>query len=225
MLPDSASKNRRDSFALPLSFGQSLTIEVSGKSYKTFLRGEKESEFLIVDIPTRGTGIPVSFQKDAKCVVRFMHEGTVFGFAAYMRKEIVNPVHFLILDYPQNIEEFNLRKSERLETFLPVKLVLGNKKEKTKPNSFVIDLSKGGCRIYIDGTASFNVEDKIQLTFPLPPWEPVQDQDGLVKVLHAIEKKFVIAIEFCDVDTQTQKKIDDFVHFVTNVKNVIASDF
>jgi hypothetical protein len=144
--------------------------------------GAHEPRYLMVDMPT-AYGKPMMFLTGEKCVVRFLHKGSLLGFKADVLKVISDPFPMMLLEYPKTVEALKLRKEERLEcnldcalSLLPFSVSTPQPKaaegdpepvltEAPMPTAalrgFICDLTTGGCQVSIIALDPGNYSRKI----------------------------------------------------------------
>lgn len=125
-----------------IPIGQELVMQFQGEDnrFRSAYFGCKPDSFLIVQMP----GIPGIREKvvaGGNLVVRYMSRGMVYGFYAYPLNHVLRPCPLIFLSFPQTIEKVNLRKTERVETFIEAKAIY----EDNIMEGLIIDLSEGGC--------------------------------------------------------------------------------
>ncbi len=201
----------------PAYIGLDIKIEIEGKIYNTSLRGMKEGEYLIIDTPAK-QGSYISLHKDMGCVIRYIHEGEVFGFVTYVMKNFIEPIRTVLLEYPKKIESKNLRHSKRIETFIPVKIISDAEKE---GKGYIVDMSISGCRIHVNGNIDYQPNHDINLSFNLPTSEEIKNMAGRVKNVMSNNGHINICslgVEFNKPEEVSVKKIMDFLQLYLEIR-------
>jgi len=157
-----------------IQFNLGTPLDIERRREKQRIRGPSrvigvyEPRFLIVDLPYC-MGNPLFSTTSEKCIVRFLHEGTMLGFWAKIVKITFDPYPFpmMILELPDEVEEQSLRKHARLGCNLPVlvtPIVTEEETEAAKAASgkesaaalsppeeplkaTIMDLAEGGCQV------------------------------------------------------------------------------
>ncbi|MFW6255612.1 MAG: flagellar brake domain-containing protein [Candidatus Sumerlaeota bacterium] len=157
---------------IEFDLGTVLHVErrLEGRSLRgtTKVVGAHEPRYLLVDMPL-AYGKPMVFMSGEKCIVRFLHKGSLLGFKADVLKVMSDPFPMMLLEYPKSIEVLKLRKEERLLcnidcniSFLPFTIKFPARGENTEgqeeiqeaaptPSAplqgTIIDLASGGCQL------------------------------------------------------------------------------
>jgi len=63
-------------------------------------------------------GLPINVVIGGHCAIRYMSGKDIYGFHADIRMLHSKPFHYMILSYPQEIEQVTVRQSERVKAFL-----------------------------------------------------------------------------------------------------------
>jgi c-di-GMP-binding flagellar brake protein YcgR len=174
--------------------------------------GLKHGKFLLIDNPLVN-GNPY-FNTDDKVIIRYLGDGTVFGFESRIISVTDIPCTMAYISYPNSIEEKSLRRSTRINTFLMGKVtfseanVLGSGKPK-KRESLILDLSIQGCMISV--SEQFQEGHQVQIEFNLPNGKLVQIHDCVIRRVEKNKIDYFYGIEFINIDMQTSSVIEDFV--------------
>jgi c-di-GMP-binding flagellar brake protein YcgR len=151
-------------------------LKVSG-----MLIGIVPDEFLIIRVPAI-PGILSRLETGSPILGRYVYAGNVYGFRSTMLTFIHKPTFLIFLSYPAAVETVNLRKTQRIECRFPASVKTDRGDEY---KSAVVDISLGGCRISVDndqtGPSSFDVDQKIELSFHLAGIAEEQVIDGRVQ--------------------------------------------
>lgn len=138
------ARHNKSGFRLNMDIGTPLHINIQGinNKIKTRLIGMEAWEYLIIKAPVGYTGIRNKMVEGNKVVVRFIQEGSIYGFEAYILAVIDKPTSLLVIDYPTKVEEKSLRKAERIDCYIPCTLEIENQESE----GALVDISVGGCR-------------------------------------------------------------------------------
>jgi c-di-GMP-binding flagellar brake protein YcgR len=120
-----------------------LKLNVPGfaGSYGSTLVGMERNRYLICTAPPLPSLWAVLNEWN-QIIVRYVVQGTVYGFKCSLLGVTEKPERLVFLSYPENIEVVNLRQHERVSCLIPGEMKL---EEKTFRGALV-DLSMGGCR-------------------------------------------------------------------------------
>ncbi len=213
-------KTHDNSTRLAIELGTELQIEIKEviSRFKSELVGMDKNSYLIAKLPQIINTDLVDKCKKYKgtdVIGRYLYRGTVFGFKSRLIDIITTPVNLLFVSYPTSVEEFNIRKHERVSCMLPGKIQFS----KYVLDGTVLDLSLSGCQITIINP-KFDIDiladqlakiETLQFLFHLPG-EPKGS------VLHVIRKsvrksdsKVSIGLEFSDLGAEMKNKIAGFI--------------
>ncbi len=147
-MPEPDRKPRRVSgVELRLECGQELFLQAAGEQARlrcTYL-GRRNREYLIVD-PPPVPDFRTRFAPGVRVTARLLSEGTAYGFVSYILHTTLKPSPLLFLDYPYTMESVSLRSCERVEAFVPARLVL----DSGAVHGVITDLSCSGCQFAAD---------------------------------------------------------------------------
>ena len=129
--------------------------------YPGRIRGWEEGQYILFGL-NRGARLPV-VRRGSECVVRFMHEGEVWGFTAAVGEALTQSEYPLIqLHWPSKVARIQVRKHERAPIHIPCTLHVGEESE----DCFINDISSGGCSVV--ATRNLSVSDTMHLSFRMP---------------------------------------------------------
>jgi len=104
-----------------ISVGEVAQAQIEGRKYNTCFRGVAASKWIFLDIP-KHKGKRISLAKRQPLSIRYVHRGVVYGFRTKVHAAYVSPYSILAVEFPGKIESFNLRRSERIKTFVPIRV-------------------------------------------------------------------------------------------------------
>lgn len=196
-----------------ISFGTQLQLEIEGVStrLKSVLVGMVSNKCLIVDALFANTIKNRLFQGN-KIVVRFLYEGTIFGFQSELIKAIFDPIKLLFISYPKIIARHELRSQKRFESFLPSDLSIKNKMFR----GVILDISERGCRCLIKASQGENmpnitINQDLTINFQLPGVENEMTISGIVKNFKRDINELHLGIQFDKISQSVQNKINQYV--------------
>lgn len=140
-----------------MAMGMDMLLKVEGREgdYKSKLVGIKQEECIIVSAPRSASFLDAA-RPGAGILVRYISEGSVFGFTTSVIGVISKPVPLLFISHPLRLERHDLRKAPRVDCFIPCTV-------HTPTRSYschVVDLSEGGCRTNGPAAAEDPASDK-----------------------------------------------------------------
>ena len=197
--------------------GMSLKIQIEGDKaqLETELIGTESDKLLIIKIPPIYTVTDTSklIYKGNTIFVRYQRWGSLLGFQSQIIDFDFDNEKSITIDYPKKIENYELRRSKRIDCYLPVNVKIGS----NMINGNIINISKEGCLIAIDSDAigedkSFmQIDAKLDINFHLP-----QAEEGISVVV--AQRNFVvgnqgirIGTEYVDMDSKSRSDLNNFL--------------
>lgn len=178
---------------LAIALGAPLQVDaprVNGR-FRAELAGMLPDVCLILTHP------PVLYSTGDSITVRYLHQGTVYGFRTDVRTVVTHPVKLLIVGYPRDVQEQNLRQSPRLECTLPCRIAGAAGEAQT---GLLRDISRDGCQVLLtrDETMSFEVDQgaSVTLSFWIPPHERLVEVTGDVRRFACDGRNIQLGIAF-----------------------------
>lgn len=119
--------------------GETCQVEIGLAKYRSVFRGFVYPRYLIIDPPV-AAGKPAIVPRDSIFIIRFLHDGLVYGFETTLIRAYTKPSQFWITEFPGKMKSTVIRKSARIKTLLPARL-----ETETGPvTGALVDLSDGG---------------------------------------------------------------------------------
>lgn len=211
-------------FFLPV--GIPLQLEITDVSVKmnSMSIGYIADKCLIIKYPNTGGFGPISNKlfKGNKITVRYINDGSVFGFQSDLLGVATDPVRVLFLGYPHLIARHSLRAAKRVGCCLPADLAIDHmKKEDFVSEAFnggiVEDISELGCnycmvRDFPDTPfPAVAVGDGVTLSLRLPGADEEVLLPGDVKRVDKDVRKVSVGIQFREISEEKKKGIRDYV--------------
>ncbi|WP_027186055.1 flagellar brake protein [Desulfovibrio inopinatus] len=122
--------------------GTPVLVELKGLGgrFKTYFVGLVPNKSFITRMPM-AIDVREHIYPDKNVMVRFLSEGVIYSFKASIDGSIMRPVPLLFVSYPDKIEVVNLRKSQRVDCFLPVIAHL----DELRYEGMITNISTSGC--------------------------------------------------------------------------------
>ncbi len=210
--------NRIIEWSLDIPIDLMLHAEVIEEElrFKTRYYGMKRGEFLILLMP----GAPQIRERliqQCGLIMRFMHAGKVYGFRSTVTGHILAPSPIFFTDFPKKLEMINLRKHERVDTFLQARLQLGQEVQR----GVILDISATGCRFTMERAtggqwSSIEPNTEVRLEFRLTDTDDPIRMPGTVASFSQDVKRATLGIRFlpCGKNLAAQRLIDEYVQSV-----------
>jgi c-di-GMP-binding flagellar brake protein YcgR len=131
---------------IDLDVGSQLTIDLKSRlnKIKASYVGMAHGEYLIIKIDTLHApqNIHSSLHKGYPLTIRYLSKGKVYGFHTAILHVIFNPDKLIFIDYPNKIEEQNIRSQKRVTCSFNSKVSF----EDIEFKGIIVDISKNGCK-------------------------------------------------------------------------------
>ncbi|MBI5178608.1 MAG: flagellar brake protein [Nitrospinae bacterium] len=207
--------------------GEPMSVEWKGIKYPTTFRGAKENTYVFADITSGGgkpimqiaeqgyllvdvpmaDGKPAPMEFNSSVVVRFLSEGVVYGFKTFFLR--IHPkAGLVVLEYPNNIEKFCLRKSKRINVMVPVEV--GNPSAPARQNGAILDVSAVGARVALDKRDGWDVGSTLSLFGALPDGKGISGLSGLIKSVRENCGKFHLGLNFAEGDSAPARAVAQY---------------
>lgn len=138
------------------------------------------------------------FSPEERLIVRTVQGGRAWGFHTTVREVIVHPTTLYFVDTPPQVETMSLRRSERLQVFMPadIRTTAGPEDNSTTLllKAIILDLSSGGARVFT--RRAIPARTSLHLSFSLPGETHVRGLDATVLDSYAQESVFGQRIRF-----------------------------
>ena len=128
--------------------------------------GWHKRSILITTEPTINDS-QINVSKGVNCIVRYIHQGSAFGFATNLLEKHEQLAHMWLLDFPKNVETKPLRQAPRVDVLIPAE-----NPENKKWN--ILNISCCGALICMDGEFP-DLGTKIEFSFLLPDGDKVEN--------------------------------------------------
>jgi PilZ domain/Flagellar protein YcgR len=202
---------------LSIDLGCPLFIQCKGQKerFRSRLVGRVPGAYLIAATPNV-PGIRNLLGKFDSIMVRYIHQGEVFGFQTVVIGAIASPFKLTFIACPARVERINLRQSARIDCHVPATLTAG---DRSVPG-MILDISTAGCRfsarIKTDGEVPpISVGRAVGLSFPLLGEQGSAELHGMVKNAQQDKDRMVLGIYFSDLDPKMADRIAAYVEEVS----------
>ena len=200
-----------------MKVGTILNIQIEGeeKRLTSELMGVVEGKYLIIRMPplqSMGDASNLLYEGNT-VIVRYVHKGYVFAFKSRINHFITTPGKLIFIDYPEKIENQNLRAHKRIDCYLPAKI-------KVADNTIgvtIADISRGGCQVTVEklkienSSGLLQVDNEIGVGFQLPGVEETIAITGKQKYIKKEHDNVSIGVEFNNMNNETQERLYGFL--------------
>jgi len=197
---------------LPLKLGQKVTITVRGEVFTVIVRGWRQGQYVLLDLPRVGVE-DFKIPPQIGIQVHFTKAGLFVSFKTTSILSFVQAVSFLIIEYPLSFDSHNLRKHERYKANFPLRYHYEEDGRKIEGSGIVRDISASG--ILFSHTKQVFKENKLCLNFDIPSCGSIQNQMVDVRNIRKNPKSetspFVTGIKWHDILPETEESITKLV--------------
>ena len=153
--------------------------------------------------------------------MRYVFMGNVYGFRSSLLGFTMEPFPVTFLSFPETVETLNLRQKPRVSCHIPATAELRGLKLK----GVITDISAVGTRFSViisemGEIHEVNVDDHVNLSFPLIGMEGLKKFQGKVKNVTRDSKKLSFGVQFENLDAKVADSIDAYVKNVFDYQNL-----
>ncbi|MCJ2166291.1 flagellar brake protein [Pseudodesulfovibrio sp. S3-i] len=131
---------------LRVSLGKDVVIRIPGveQSYRGKIVGYDPYDYLIASVrmPSK---VRKSLSMGGQIIVKYILQGTVYGFKTHVQNAITSPTSLIFFDYPSVIEKVDLRRDTRTSCSIQSTL----QTEKTEHECLIVNISLTGCQVSV----------------------------------------------------------------------------
>ena len=197
---------------LPLTLGQKVTITVRGEVFTVLVRGWRQGQYVLLDLPRVGVE-DFKIPPQIGIQVHFTKAGLFVGFTTTSILSFVQAVSFLVIEYPRSFDSHNLRKHERFKANFPLRYHYEEDGQKIEDSGIVRDISESG--LLFTHTKQVFKENKLCLNFDIPSCGSIQNQMTEIRNIRKNPKSetspFVTGIKWRDISSETEESIKKLV--------------
>ena len=119
---------------IPFVMGQKVTATIRGEVFTVCIRGWKNGQYVITDLPKVG-GEAYRVAPQTGIQIHFIKDGLFVNFKSSVSSALAQAISLMVVEYPRSFDLHNLRKYERFRTNVPV------------DRGIIRDISSGGALI------------------------------------------------------------------------------
>ena len=182
-----------------IELGTALLIETGKLALSTKLIGMKVGAYLIVDVSGSEADI-LALPKKEKVQVRYVNQ-SVFHFSSHVLMVLDQPDDLIFLQYPDNVESFNIRTHRRVACFMQIQV----KSDGRLDSAVITNISAKGCLCSMGHFPSWQTINgqRIEILFPYGDHE-LLNIPGVVKSAHIQGTQIRLGVEFVEMDDYCQ---------------------
>ncbi len=196
--------------------GQSLVISIGMRNFISRIRGYRNREWLITDIPSVD-GAPITAIRDGEIEarVRFLRDGVASGFKATLNRQYTSPAPVWVWGYPEKVERSSVRRSLRFRTALHTDIEWDG----GYMSGMMLDISDGGGRLVSAGEGP-GVGDIIKLAMHLSNGQLVTGVIGDIRCVNLDKGKSHIGLSFRREDTDSFNRLSQFLGYMVRERSL-----
>ncbi len=197
---------------LDVGLGTKMLLRMGGHKadIKTELIGVARNEFLIVKAPVI-PGIRTLFSGGEDVVVRYLADGTIYGFHSTMLRSQMKPVPLFFIEYPYQVEKIELRKEKRAHCSLPSKV---HCKSGIFPG-IIVDLSSGGAKLNLTlselDAALFQLNEMVIVEISLFQVDKPVLISSQIKNVSAVKQLYALGLQFRGLEDDIRLELDEYI--------------
>lgn len=199
-----------------LPIGDPVQLTCQSKKYISILRGVVALKYLLMEIPTvRGK----KFFPDYGSVitVRFLLEGAVYGFKTGIVR-IHEKSGLIVMEYPESIRKFELRKSKRLHVMIPAVITTGCETDTDTGQTWtmetldgaILDISEIGALLAVNSSDLIDVGHTVTLSTTLPGGIHIDSLDAEIRNVKSASDKLMLGVSFSKMNDKNTSSIKEF---------------
>ncbi len=212
---DSATmtRSRTSGVSIDIPIGTRMTMNFINQkeSYPVEMLGYSLYEYLIFKLP-RLPALRSRLIGHEAITMRYMHEGTVFGFMTETMAAIVRPGFILFCSYPVSVEQLELRRHQRLGCLLPAVVQTSHGEYRC----ILQDLSHGGAKLVLESKANDGIRQieagaNVLLDFTLFIGKSEVPVPSVVRSVSVEGVKVYLGVQFLDLPERLGKELEDYL--------------
>lgn len=210
--PDESKVRRIPGVQLNVKPGKEVVLRIPGRnqSYRGKVVGLDPYDYVIVKVRLP-SAIRHELKYGGKVVVKYVQQGSIYGFRALVHNAISSPAPLLFFEYPDMIEKLDLRRTERTRCNIDGMLHTTD----DEVECMIVNVSESGCKISARATSrdmlkNTQVDDALIVAMNLGNF-------GELKVAVAVKnitmEKGIISLGcmFLDITKDEMRTINDYL--------------
>ncbi len=216
-----------DNCAFTIDTTIKLQIENEKIEYQGMIVGLKHNIYLIVKISDNE--MKQTLSKNDPLLAEFFYKGVIYTFTSSVMQIITAPEELIFIDYPNVIEERNIRNYKRVECVLPVEV--GYKAELFE--GIIVNLSIGGCSLILKNTdiaissmikhttVDYRLHDGMQLYLRLPGIQREIIMNCLIRNVVKNAQETYIGLEIAAYSKDGKRQLSDYIMFEERIEQSV----
>ncbi len=200
-----------------MAIGTLLRVQFIGiGSSQSCLVGMDPGHFLIIQTPPL---INIASKRHEKnhIIISYLYSGRIYAFRCTLLLFVKEPYCFVILSYPEALDDINLRKHERISCIINAEVRVH---EETYEGE-ILDISKGGCSFEFNrsdqrGFPNINVQDGLIISMRLNETGEATTFNTVLRAIKAKQESVICGLQFVtsgfsETDAESEKKLAEYL--------------
>jgi len=201
---------------ISIPIGTDVQMEIGGVDFKmqSKIIGAVHNVYLIFKTPSPGNLISINTKLYAgnRVTVRYLHNGTVYGFQSELISAINEPAKLIFVSYPKIIASRDLRSHKRLKCCIPAKTRIKG----AEYNTIIRDIGITGCRLLLKYPCriprpALEVGESISSTVEHYLSINEHKLEGEIKNISIDQHKIYMGVCFKKIDEKIQESINKYI--------------
>jgi len=200
---------------ISVEIGTPVKIEVQDIELplQSSIVGLEAEKYIIIKAPEPFKRIQHKLYPGNELIIRYISNGTVFAFQTKMIETITSPIPLLFINYPQIIQQHELRGQKRVNCQIPARIVSHD----LENVGCIIDMASSGCRCIIQTKKNsplikFDLENELVLKCIFPGSKELVALPGIIKNVKRTAHEYDLGVYFSsDLPLESQKILTWFV--------------
>jgi c-di-GMP-binding flagellar brake protein YcgR len=197
---------------IPFIMGQKVTATIRGEVFNVSVRGWKNGQYVITDLPKVG-GEAYRVAPQTGIQIHFIKDGLFVNFKSSVSSSLAQAISLLVVEYPRTFDLHNLRKLERFKTNVPVSFFSEEGEQKFEDAGILRDISSGGA--LLSHSKQVSKKNLLYISAELPTGGSIKLQPAEVKNLRRNTKSesapFVTGVKWKNILPETEQGITGFI--------------
>jgi c-di-GMP-binding flagellar brake protein YcgR len=198
-----------------LEVGLPISIETYYKYYlNTHLIGWERDLYLITGI-VQSAGKTGQLKVNDRCKMRFLKDGTAYGFETKILAINFNPFPVMYSKFPKVMEQSIVRKFDRIKANIPARFL--DMDGNFIAAATITDISAGGCGLEIPVREGKELACENTYKIIYRAMESDIQLCCAIRKMRTVKNTLMLGIEFIDISRAEGDKIKSFMDVCTNI--------
>lgn len=197
---------------IPFVMGQKVTATIRGEVFNVSVRGWKNGQYVITDLPKVG-GEAYRVAPQTGVQIHFIKDGLFVNFKSSASYALAQAISLLVIEYPRTFDLHNLRKFERFKINAPVAFFSEEGDQKFEDAGILRDISSGGA--LLSHAKQISKQKLVHLSAELPTGGSIKMQIAEVHNLRKNPKSetapFVTGVKWKNLTPESDQAIAGFI--------------